>query len=1188
MFRFRSRSLPGLALALTASCSSSGTPTGPSSSPPSSDPDPIPTRPQPGSELTAVSFGMTIDARDERTGAPRLVRAIVPRQTLAKGMSPDQAAREHLTAIKSLWLPREKPADLASASVQQLRNGGSIVRLQQQIDNIPVHQGELRVMLHPDGALAAVSGAMLPASARTSFKSTPVAAVELALDALYGATRAHPAITVTGEAAGYTQLAVAPSPEFLVQTVRAKRELFADGTQTFPIWNVELFAEKHGRDDQLEAAARRFLISDVDSKVVRDVNLTANDAFVYRVTAETTGNRIPLDGPLTDFSPHPTGVPDGSLPSGLGPYNLVVQEAFNGPRDPWLGVLATTTTGNNVDAYADINPPSGFSAGDIRPDVRAGRTLNHRYDFTAEPLASVEQSKAAAVNVFYVTNWMHDWWYDSGFTEAAGNAQTDNFGRGGVGGDPLIAHAQSNANGGSRDNANMTTPDDGLSPTMNMFLWSGSVDTSLTTPTAVPQTAVFINGPHNFDLDGVVVLAVDRVDGLHDACTPINDVTGKIVLFDFDGACGSITAVANAKAAGAIGVIATITEPGVGLGTLNGNAAANLPGLVIGFDDGVALKAQLPAFVSLHRTTHIEADGDFDDAIVAHEWGHYLHHRLASCEATNQCAAMSEGWGDFNALLMMLRPGDDHDATFAPGLYALTAGGLVQSGFVTDPGYFGIRRFPYSTNKAKNGLTLKHIGDDNALPDVPTNPGPVPNGNSEVHNAGEVWAESLWEVYNILVDAHGVAESHRRMSDYVVAGLLLTPPEATYTEARDAILAAASGLDTDDMILMAAAWAGRGAGTCAVAPPRTSLDFTGVVESGTIAARIETSAATLTDDGVSCDHDGHLDPGESGTIHITLSNSGILPAESVVVKPTTTAAGVTLGKAITVGTIAPLTTVDIAIPVRVALTAPLNANLDIAIAIDGDAGCNTSKLNLAIHQKMGVDEAAAVSATDDLETQIFAWTPTGDGASDLWGRADGTSGNHVIFGADADFITDTQLVSPVLKVSPTAPLIVSLKHAYDLEAFAAFGFFFDGGVIELSNDGGASWRDVSELGVDPGYPAPIDTEFGNPLAGRDAFTAQSPDFPALKPLTLNFGTRFAGQNVQLRFRLGTDVCCTATGWVIDDFAVSGITNTPFPGLIPEPTKCTGTAGASDGSDTAVLAVRNTPHVTLAGLPGVGE
>ena len=41
----------------------------------------------------------------------------------------------------------------------------------------------------------------------------------------------------------------------------------------------------------------------------------------------------------------------------------------NGPistNDPWLPPGATVTTGNNVDAYADLSSPDGFSAGDLR------------------------------------------------------------------------------------------------------------------------------------------------------------------------------------------------------------------------------------------------------------------------------------------------------------------------------------------------------------------------------------------------------------------------------------------------------------------------------------------------------------------------------------------------------------------------------------------------------------------------------------------------------------------------------------------------------------------------------------------------------------------------------------------------------------------------------------------------------
>jgi hypothetical protein len=1173
--RIRDTVLPGVALALTATCSSS---------PPPAPTDPGPPKIQPTADLAAVALGVTIDARDDR-GAPRLIRAIVPRKALV-GMTADEAARDHLAALKPLYLHNQQASALTTKSTQILRNGSSIVRLRQQVDNIDLHQSELRVMVHQDGSLAAVSGTMRAGGGRTTFRSTPSAALDRALDVIYGKTRARPAISEGAESAGYRELTVADNSEFRVTAARAKRELMPDGDQLFAIWSVEVFTEKPGFDDNVESQARRYLISDGDGRVVRDINLVQSDAFVYRAFAETTGVRVPFDGPLQSFAPHPSGAPDGSLP-GPEAYNLVVMEAFNGPRDPWLPNNATTTSGNNVDSFADIAPPLGFNAGDIRPEVRAGRTLNYRYDFTLEPLANVNQSKAAAVNLFFVQNWLHDWFYDSGFTEATGNAQVDNFGRGGIGGDPIIAHAQANALGGSRDNANMATPEDGLSPVTNMFLWSGRADTSLSTPTATPTTVGFVTGPRNFELTGEVALATNTADGTHTACTPVDGaVSGKIALLEFTGLCGSVTAVDNVKAAGAIGVIAMIAVPGAPAQSLNGSAAANIPGLVVGFADGEALKAALPVTVTLTRTTSLEHDGDFDNAIIAHEWGHYMHLRLASCEATNQCFAMSEGWGDFVALMMMLRESDNRDGTFGTGLYALVAGGLQSAGF-EDPAYFGIRRFPYSLDRAKNGLSFRHIGDTARLPDVPTNPGPAAGPNSEVHNAGEVWATMMWEAYNVLIDEHPHAEAHRRMTDYVVAGLLLTPPEATFTEARDAILAAAGGLDTEDMILMAAAFAGRGAGTCAVAPDRGSVDFAGVVESGTIAAKLETSPVTVSDDGVSCDQDGILDPGESGTIHITVANSGVIAAEGVTVTATTTTPGVTLGRRIEVGDVAALSHVDLSIPIRLAATAPVNTTLNLTVTVQGDAGCNTSNIAINLSRPMGVDEQAAVSASDDLETRIVAWTPTGIFGGDLWGRQN-DAGNNVLFGIDAPFTSDTALVSPVLEASATDPLVVTLKHAFSLEAVQEVDVFFDGGVIEVSNDNGATWRDVTEVGMDPGYSGTISEDFDNPLAGREGFSGNNASFPQFDTLTLDFGTQFAGQSVLLRFRLGTDFCCAAAGWEIDDIAVSGITNTPFPGFVPEPTRCSGASvqTARTSEQTGVVGVRAMPHASLDGVAGV--
>src|SRR5207253_10294109 len=75
---------------------------------------------------------------------------------------------------------------------------------------------------------------------------------------------------------------------------------------------------------------------------------------------------------------------------------------------------------------------------------------------------------AAVTQLFYWCNFMHDKLYELGFTEAAGNFQVNNFGRGGAGNDPVQADAQ---DGSGTDNANFSTPSDGSSGRMQMYIF---------------------------------------------------------------------------------------------------------------------------------------------------------------------------------------------------------------------------------------------------------------------------------------------------------------------------------------------------------------------------------------------------------------------------------------------------------------------------------------------------------------------------------------------------------------------------------------------------------------------------------------------------------------------------------------------------------------------------------------------
>ena len=169
---------------------------------------------------------------------------------------------------------------------------------------------------------------------------------------------------------------------------------------------------------------------------------SAYNAFPFPVEAPSFGSR----SLLTD--------PSDNIASPFGWHDV----------DGISGNEYTITRGNNVYAYedADNNNLPGYSPNSA--------TLQFNFPFTTG-VAPVTNQDASITNLFYANNRIHDVLYHLGFNETAGNFQQNNYGNGGLGNDYVKAEA---FDGSGTNNANFSTPADGASGRMQMYLWSGT------------------------------------------------------------------------------------------------------------------------------------------------------------------------------------------------------------------------------------------------------------------------------------------------------------------------------------------------------------------------------------------------------------------------------------------------------------------------------------------------------------------------------------------------------------------------------------------------------------------------------------------------------------------------------------------------------------------------------------------
>jgi len=757
------------------------------------------------------------------------------------------------------------------------------------------------------------------------------------------------------------------------------------------------------------------------------------------------------------------------------------------------------TRGNNVHAYrdgnADFAPDGDVSGG-------PGLLFDFSYDEDWEPGQMID---ASITNLFYLNNMMHDIAYSYGFDEVAGNYQSNNYGNGGAEADWVNALGQFGgddpAGNGAENNADFSSPPDGSNGRMRMFFWNiGSRLLEVTSPEIIAglySTGEAEFGPTVADepVSGPVVEVNDGIadelltDGCEEPFVNAAELAGKIALID-RGGCFFEQKVLYAEQSGAIGVIIcnfddevigmagtpSVDEPGIPSVSVSSTTCSIIREFV-----GTSLE------VTLGVPTNAGPEylaGDYDNGVIAHEYGHGISNRLTGGPQQSGCLGndeqMGEGWSDFFSLIMTVEPGDQGTDRRGIGTYVGREPLLGK----------GIRTYPYSTDMNENPFTYKNIVSES-----------VP------HGVGSVWATMLWDLYWAFVDEYGWdpditggTGGNNMAVQLVMDGMKLQPCEPGFVDGRDAILAADQALyGGANQCLIWEVFARRGLGYLAdQGSPYSRADG---IES------FEALPTCIQELKITKSATDFIEPGDDIEYTIHVINHKPETATNVVVTDE--------------------------LPDGVTYKA---GSANIAPTVNGNI------LSFELGDMVFMDEATITftGATDpgnystqyyleDFEGPVFGiWIdyPAGNvEETNNWQIQDlfSHSPDNAFFVENIQ--TESQQVLQLIQpqIVQGAQPVLRFYHWYDTQPGA------DGGYVQISKDNANTW-----LGVG-------DQIFRNPYSGPITYTTFT--IPNLSAFSGNSGgfigsyvdlSDFAGEEILMRFKFGTDEQTGGLGWYLDD------------------------------------------------------
>ena len=368
--------------------------------------------------------------------------AAAPASPIASGAEAAVVALDHLAAQRSAL--SLEPADVADLSVSDVvpisaPGGGAsawVVYVQQRFAGLDVAGATLAVVVDSAGSVRSLGDRFERRLSATAAAAPPaidsLGAVRSAVDSL-GLTATRPfrqiaadggvdaAVTITtgGVSADPIPVRLVLQPDDVTDAVHLAWEVTIREPDGENWWVVSV-----------DAATGKELVR---------VNYTSGatyEGFAAPVESPSFGARTTIVDPADPVA----------SPFGWHDTNGVAGAEF------------TVTRGNNVSAYTDIDA-NNVADPSSQPDGGAALVFTAPLNLGVPPTTSTD---AAVINAFQFVNRLHDVAYRFGFDEASGNFQTNNYGRGGAGalaGDEVLVEI---LDGSGVDNANFTTPPDGL------------------------------------------------------------------------------------------------------------------------------------------------------------------------------------------------------------------------------------------------------------------------------------------------------------------------------------------------------------------------------------------------------------------------------------------------------------------------------------------------------------------------------------------------------------------------------------------------------------------------------------------------------------------------------------------------------------------------------------------------------